>query len=63
MIKNVIFDIGNVLVDFRWRSLMDCIFTGRLPVELPCFGNCRLMKGLRKQDTKVRSLSKIRNCK
>lgn len=23
MIKNVIFDIGNVLVDFRWRELMD----------------------------------------
>lgn len=23
MIKNVIFDIGNVLVDFRWRALMD----------------------------------------
>lgn len=23
MIKNVIFDIGNVLVDFRWRALME----------------------------------------
>lgn len=23
MIKNVVFDIGNVLVDFRWRALMD----------------------------------------
>lgn len=23
MIKNIIFDIGNVLVDFRWRELMD----------------------------------------
>ena len=23
MIKNVIFDIGNVLVDFRWRDLME----------------------------------------
>lgn len=23
MIKNVIFDVGNVLVDFRWRALMD----------------------------------------
>lgn len=22
MIKNVVFDIGNVLVDFRWRELM-----------------------------------------
>lgn len=23
MIKNIVFDIGNVLVDFRWRSLME----------------------------------------
>ena len=23
MIRNVIFDIGNVLVDFRWRVLME----------------------------------------
>lgn len=23
MIKNIIFDIGNVLVDFRWRALME----------------------------------------
>ncbi len=23
MIKNIVFDIGNVLVDFRWRALMD----------------------------------------
>jgi len=23
MIKNVVFDIGNVLVDFRWRALME----------------------------------------
>ncbi len=30
MIKNVIFDIGNVLVDFRWRALMEDL---RLPEE------------------------------
>ncbi|MCI9387479.1 MAG: HAD family phosphatase [Lachnospiraceae bacterium] len=30
MIKNVIFDIGNVLVDFRWRALMKDL---RLPKE------------------------------
>ena len=30
MIKNVIFDIGNVLVDFRWRSLMEEL---QLPIE------------------------------
>lgn len=30
MIKNVIFDIGNVLVDFRWRALMEDL---KLPKE------------------------------
>lgn len=30
MIKNVIFDIGNVLVDFRWRMLMEDL---KLPME------------------------------
>ena len=30
MIKNVVFDIGNVLVDFRWRSLMEEL---QLPIE------------------------------
>lgn len=30
MIKNVIFDIGNVLVDFRWRALMQEL---KLPKE------------------------------
>ena len=23
MIKNVVFDVGNVLVDFRWREMME----------------------------------------
>ena len=23
MIKNVIFDVGNVLVNYRWRALME----------------------------------------
>ena len=32
MIKNVIFDIGNVLVDFRWRVLMEEL---GLPAETP----------------------------
>ena len=31
MIKNVIFDVGNVLVDFRWRALMEDL---GLPKEL-----------------------------
>lgn len=31
MIKNVIFDIGNVLVDFRWRMLMEDL---GLPAEI-----------------------------
>ena len=31
MIKNVIFDVGNVLVDFRWRELMEDL---ELPKEL-----------------------------
>lgn len=31
MIKNVIFDVGNVLVNFRWRELMEDM---GLPVEL-----------------------------
>lgn len=31
MIKNVIFDIGNVLVDFRWRVLMEDL---KLPKEV-----------------------------
>lgn len=30
MIRNVIFDIGNVLVDFRWRALMEDL---KLPKE------------------------------
>ncbi len=30
MIKNVVFDIGNVLVDFRWRALMEDL---QLPEE------------------------------
>lgn len=30
MIKNVIFDIGNILVDFRWRALMEDL---KLPKE------------------------------
>ncbi len=30
MIKNVVFDIGNVLVDFRWRALMEDL---QLPKE------------------------------
>lgn len=25
MIKNIVFDIGNVLVDFRWREIMDSL--------------------------------------
>ena len=29
MIKNVIFDIGNVLVDFRWRDLMETLGIGK----------------------------------
>lgn len=31
MIKNVIFDIGNVLVDFRWREIMEEL---EIPVEI-----------------------------
>jgi len=31
MIKNVVFDIGNVLVDFRWRTLMEEL---GMPAEL-----------------------------
>lgn len=29
MVKNVIFDIGNVLVDFRWRGLMENLGIGK----------------------------------
>lgn len=42
MIKNIIFDVGNVLVDFCWRELMDNLgFSGELQevFEKTVFGN------------------------
>lgn len=43
MIKNVIFDIGNVLVDFRWRALMDDLHLSKEAqerFEKSVFGSC-----------------------
>ena len=43
MIKNVIFDIGNVLVDFRWRELMADLHLSKEAqdsFETSVFGSC-----------------------
>ena len=43
MIKNVVFDIGNVLVDFRWRELMEELHISRQAqdqFETSVFGSC-----------------------
>lgn len=43
MIRNVIFDIGNVLVDFRWRELMQELHLSEQPqdrFEISVFGSC-----------------------
>ena len=43
MIKNVVFDIGNVLVDFRWRELMKNLNLSKEAqdrFETSVFGSC-----------------------
>lgn len=67
MIKNVIFDIGNVLVDFRWKMLLEDLKiphdTGKI-FETSVFGNplwAELDRGVYEEDeilTKFREINK-----
>ncbi len=48
MIKNIIFDVGNVLVDFRWRAYMEDLGFSEETIEVlaDCVVNCELWNEL-----------------